>query len=273
MLSEAFINKDELKKFLEKSSEEMKNERSFILSKINTWMDKIEASLCSINKKEQKRKELIEFGKFISCFNKNVEITDALCESPDILFSLNDKNIGIELTDLVIRDMEKRKEGSLKKLFNQIENELKKESNEYNGIYQIGFIGDIAFSQKNQIKLKSDIKNLIKGEIQSGNLVKLLRKSYHTDIHIYHSKGWCSGALDRNTVESKIKRKEGKISNYISDRFEEIWLLLVIGGAQASDDYSSINEDVYISSYKTGFDRIFIFDFFRSKFIELKKSI
>lgn len=272
MLFNSEINKNEFKTTMGNIKTMLDNQSSFIHSKIDLWLNKIELSSYSLKIKEQKRKELIEAGFFIYCFNPNIEITDALCERPDISISMNNKNIGIELTDLVIRDDEKEKEGLLKKLFNQIENELKKESNEYNGIYHVGFINDISFDQKNQIRIKSEIINLIKEKIQVGNLVNRFRKSYHSDIHIYNSEGWCSGVLDRNTVAGTIKRKEEKISNYISDSFEEVWLLIIIGGARASADYSHLAEDLIKTPFKTGFGKIFILNFFKSELLELITS-
>ena len=103
----------ELKASIDKRMKEMNNEKSFIHSKIDFWLAKIEADLKSSNEISQKKKELIDLGKFIYCFNQDVSIIDALCESPDFLISQDNNNIGIELTDLVIRENEKEKEGLL----------------------------------------------------------------------------------------------------------------------------------------------------------------
>ncbi len=248
----------------------MNSEKSFIHSKIGYWLSKIETDLNSSNEISQKKKELIDLGKFILYFDQDVNIVDALCESPDFLISQDNKNIGIELTDLIIRENEKQKEGLLKKLFTQIEIELRTESGEYNGIYRVNFIDNISFNQRNQNEIKSEIINLIKGKINSGNLIKKIRKKFHTDIYFYHSEASVVGALDRITVENKIKKKENKLTTYSSERFKEIWLLLVIGGLQTSDDYSFIEEEVTNLPFKTNFDRIFILNFFKSNIFELK---
>lgn len=261
-----------LKILIEKRTKEMNDEKTFIHSKIDFWLNKIEVELNSSNVISQKRKELIDLGKFIYCFNQDINVIDALCESPDFLISFGNKNIGIELTDLVIRDSEKQKEGLLKKLFTQIEIELRTESIDFNGIYRVDFIKDISLNQKNQNEIKSEILNLIRLNINSGELVKEIRKTYHTDISIYHSEASVVGSLDRITVENKITKKEAKISNYSQDRFKEIWLLLVIGGVQTSDDYSFIEEQVTNIPFKTNFDKVFILDFFKSNILELITS-
>lgn len=133
------INRNDFITFLKTRTNEIKSEKEFINSKIDSWFKQIDNTLSSSNEKKQKRKELIDLGKFIHCFNKEIEIINALCESPDFLISLDQKQIGIELADVVIRQNEKQKEGILKKIFKNVENELVKESNKYNGIYKVSF--------------------------------------------------------------------------------------------------------------------------------------
>jgi len=256
--------------YVSRRAKEMDDEKSFIHSKIDFWFSRLEAELNSSNEIRQKKKELIDLGKFISCFNKDINIINALCESPDFIISIDNKNIGIELTDLVIRDKEKQKEGLLKKLFSQIENELKSELPDLKGIYRVNLIDRITFTQNNQQEIKSEIKKIIQGEIISGNLVTEIRKTFHNDIHIYHSEASVVGSLDRTTLEEKIKKKEEKITNYSSDNFKEIWLLLVIGGVQTSDDYSFIESSILNSLFKTNFQKIFLMNFFKSEIFPLK---
>lgn len=263
----------DLKVSIENRIEEMKSEKSLIHSKIEFWLDKIESDLKSLNEISQKKKELIDLGKFIYCFNHNINIIDALCESPDFLISENSDTIGIELTDIVIRSKEKEKEGVLKKIFNQIEIELRKESVDYNGIYRVDFIDKISFNKKNQSEIKLEIIKIIKEEINFGNHIKEIRKTYHTNIYIYHTEASVVGELDRKTVEKKIKKKENKLTRYSSERFKEIWLLLVIGGVKKSDDYSFVEEEIMNSPFETNFHRIFILNFFKSNIFELKTTL
>lgn len=262
---------DELKSLIVRRKEEIINEKSFIHSKIDIWVNKLESEISSDIIISQKKKELIDLGKFIFCFNHDIKILDGMFESPDFLVSLGDKNIGIELTDLVIRDSEKEKEGLIRNLFRQIEAELRNDSNKHNGIYRIDFIDNISF-KGNANQLKLEILNLIKENKTAGIQIKNIRKTPHTGISIYHSEASVVGPLDRKTVEDRIKKKEQKIEHYLVDSLNEIWLLLMTGGVQTSDDYSFIEEKVFNIPYESNFDRIFLLNFFESNILELKTS-
>jgi hypothetical protein len=261
----------DFKTFIKKSKIDIAKEKSFIHSKIDFWLEKLLMSLNSLHEITQKKKELIDLGKFIWCYNQNIEITDALCESPDFLISLSNRSIGIELTDLVLVEEEKEKEGLLKKLFKQVELELKNESHDYNGIYRIEFLKNISFNQINQNRIKSELLNLIRRQINSGTLIRY-RKTFHTEISIYHSEVSVVGSLRKIQVEKCIEKKNKKISEFSFERYKELWLLLVIGGVQTSEDYSYIEDEVISLEFKTTFDKIFLFDFFTSEIIELKTS-
>lgn len=255
--------------YIENRSREIDSEKKFIHTKIDTWVNKLESS--SLNKKEVKRKnhELIDIAKFISCFDKSINIIDALGECPDIIINCNNKIIGVELTDLISQTESKKKEGILLKIFNRIESELLKESNSYNGIYRVEFINENDICTKNEKKIRDEILQIIKGNLNSNSFISEVRPSYHTNIHLYASLGSSVGPLKRETLQANIDKKDIKHNNYSNKSLDEIWLLLVIGGVKQSDDYSVIEDDVlnvpYISKYK----RIFILDFFKSSVFEL----
>jgi hypothetical protein len=263
-------NREEFKEYLQTRKAEMQSERSFILSKIDDWLFNLESIYKSKSEIKQKRKEIIDFGKFIYCFNQDIKIVNAFCESPDILISLDEKLIGVELTDLVIRNNEKEKEGLLQKLFTQIEEELEAESDKYNGIYSVEFIDSIDLNSKNQKLIKKEIKEIIQGEISFGNLVTRIHKSFNTNIHLYDSEASVVGPLTRDIVEERILRKEKNLFRYSSKNYNEIWLLLVMGGVEASDNYSFIDENVTSTPFKTSYTKIFLLNFFDSEIIELQ---
>lgn len=181
-----------MKTIIENRILEIGIEKSVIDSKINLMVKKTELELNSSNEINQKKKELIDLGKFISCYDKEINIVDTLIEAPDFLIVYKNKTIGIELTDLVLNESEKRKEGLLRKLFNQVEIELRKVPGDLNGIYAIDFISDISFSPGNKKAVKEEIMDLICGGRATGDLTRI-RKTFHNDIHIYHSEA--SGCL------------------------------------------------------------------------------
>lgn len=260
---------EEFKSYIQTRLKGMDIENSFINSKISNWLSKAKSELNSSNQVKQKKKELIDLGKFIYCFNHDIIISEAICESPDFIISLNDKRIGLELSDLVISENEKQKEGFLKKIITRIEIELRELSDDFNGIYRINFRKGISLNSKVQQVIKSEIKSMITGEIAHGNFIESIRKIPHTNISIYHSEASIVGPLERSIVEANIKNKEANIFNYRSGQLDEIWLLLTIGGIQTSDDYAYVEEDIFNLPYQTNYDKVFLMNFFKSEVIAL----
>src|ERR1035437_2528995 len=118
-------NKKNIDGFL-KEMIELKEMKKLVFEKIQFWLDEIEKLKLSRTNKKQKVKEIIDLGNFIQSYNKEIIIT-AIGESPDFFIQEGKTKIGIELSDLVIRNSEKEKEGILKQIFSDIETELEKE--------------------------------------------------------------------------------------------------------------------------------------------------
>lgn len=259
-----------LKEYFRVRAQQMEDEKSFMHAKIDSWLDKLSVNSKSSNAVRQKKHELIDLAKFIYCFDKSIVIVDGLCEKPDFIIAHENKKVGVELIDLISQEDAKEKEGFLRRIFNQIEIELKEEDNNYNGIYRIEFVSQNDLIKQNETKIKTEIIQFIKGEIQFGGYVQGVRPSKHTDIHLYTSNGSVIGSLKREIVESKIEKKEAKYSDYSNEICNEIWLLLVIGGVQQSDDYSMIEENILNVPFNSKFHRIFILNFFKSIVLELE---
>lgn len=264
-------NIDELVKFFKTSWAELKEKRKSILEKIQFWLDEVKNSNLSPKDKKQKTKEIIDLGNFLQVYNKDIIIT-SLGESPDFLIQEGTQRIGIELTDLVIRPAEKEKEGILKKLFLEIESEFRDEENTYKGIYRISFRDENqTFKKAEKENIKIEIINSIKHPEFPKTYIKEIRKTPHSKIHLYKGEATSVGHLERETLLDKIEKKETNFERYIlKSTFDALWLLLIIGGVQKSDDYSFIDDKITKNSFITQFDKIFIFDFFRSEITELK---
>lgn len=114
--------------------------------------------------------------------------------------------------------------------------------------------------------------DLIKTSQPNGTIITNIRKTPHKNISIYHTEASVVGLLERATIEDLIIKKELKYTNYISDKFDEIWLLMVIGGVQTSSDYSYIEESITSNSFNTRFDKVFLLNFFTSDFFELRTN-
>lgn len=262
--------------FIDKLKSELKkgfSERDQILTKIQPWLTSIQESELSKIEKKQKHKETIDLGTFLFHLDKEIQIKEVFTESPDFIVSDNARKIGIELKDLVIQKEEKEKESILKSIFIEIEKELEEENQIENcGFYRIEFIEEnIPLRQKDRIKIRKEILSKIKGLPTKTNYVRNIIKRKDAKItHVYKGEPHIVGHLKRKMVEDNIDSKDRKFSNYNKKKFDEIWLLLVIGGIEKSSDYSFIEESILNKEFISNFKRVFLYDFSSTEIIELK---
>jgi|GEM_PF-1396650 len=250
-----------------KLDKEIKN---IIQENLQPWLYSVEEGNFSEIEKNQKIKEIIDMGNFLYYFDQEFKIINALGESPDIVVSKNEITVGVELKDIVIRDDEKEVEGILKSLFQQIESELKLDEKRYKGIYRVEFINEnLTLKAKDRNQIKVEIIALIKGHDINLKYLKKIIKTSGSGISLYKGETTIVGELKRSVVVEKIKSKNIKFENYRSDKFQEIWLLLVLGGEGKSSDYSFMEETITTVPFETKFNRIFIYDFFNHGITEL----
>lgn len=249
----------------------MQADRKIVLNKIQPWLDSVKEGKFSKNEKKQKTKEIIDIGNFLYYLDPNIKIIDALTESPDCIARKDTSTIGIELKDLVILDDEKEKEGIFKSLFKEIESELGVDEEKYKGQYRVEFIKDsFSLKAKDRRQIKKEIISSIKGNNISLKYIEQIIQKPYSKISVYKGETTIVGHLKRGTVEEKINIKDAKFDNYNSAKFDEIWLLLVIGGVEKSSDYSFFEESIISEPFNSNFDKIFIYDFYARKITKLK---
>lgn len=265
--------KTDLFQIISTSLDNITHEKSFIHSKIDSWIEEVDNSRKSTNQKKQKLKELVDLGKFIYLFDQTIEVRDGLCERPDFIVSYGNSMVGVELTDLVLRSEEKEEEGVLKKMFEKIRSDLSSDLDRYKGIYRVDLESGIDLSSDGRKILEAEIRNIIDGKCIDGTMVQGVHHLPFNDIHLYKSEAHVVGSLSRSIIESNVVNKEKSIPDR-PNSFSEIWLVLVVGGLQTSGDYSFIESEVTDFPFQTMFDRIFLMNFFQSEVVELnlKKS-
>lgn len=262
----------DLKSFLKQKSKALKAEKKAVLNIIQPWYQQAEENSSSVIERKQKQKELIDLGCFIHAFDDSIQITNGLREKPDFEVEMNGKNIGIELRD-IIRDHEaKRKEGTFDSFFKEIEKELLAASPNLKGIFRIKFTKDLMTFDR---KIKTELKPIITEAILNGRqpvskYIDSIRKTPHTGIHLYTSEASMIGNLERRTIEGAVSEKSERLKEYETEHLDEVWLMLVLGGAKESSDYNFMEQAIFNSPFQTGFDRLFLFDFFRKEVFELR---
>ncbi len=94
----------------------------------------------------------------------DVKFENLTCESPDFIAKLNDKKIGIELTEVINHLEMKKVESTLNKMFRQAEILLEQEdTTKYRGVYFLEFHPNIRFDnleeqEENIINIYKSIK-------------------------------------------------------------------------------------------------------------------
>lgn len=263
---------NEFEKFISKRTFEITKEINFKKA-IFTHLKPHLLSLKSSNNIRQKEKELNDLVKFIYYMGKSIEIIDVTTECPDFIIKVDGELVGIELTDVILNDKEKQKEGLLQKIFTQIELELQHDEESYRGIYRVDFRENITFNLEEQRQIKQEIKDFIQGKIYQYSLIESVEKIVNSNLHIYHSEPFTAGNLKRVNVEKAINKKEKKLLNYRKNELSCIYLLLRLGGLSASDSYCFVEEDIINIPFPTNFQKIYLLDMYKSKIWELKTQI
>lgn len=263
-------NIEDLQAYLTQKSEAMKAEKNAVLDIIQLWYKQAENIKSEIEKK-QKQKELIDLGCFIHTYNNSIQITNGLREKPDFEVESDGKKIGIELRDIIRDHKAKQKEGTFDSFFREIAKELSGISKDLNGIYHIRFSKDLTnFNLKIKAELKAVIIDaIVNNEPPATKLIRSIRKTPHTKIHLYTSEATIIGNLERKTIETAVNEKSERLKTYDTNDFDEVWLLLVLGGGQESSNYNIMEQSIFDVPFSTDFDRLFLFDIFRMEIFEL----
>jgi len=247
-------------------------DREFIMEKISPWLAEVENGKLSKMEKQQKIKEIIDLGNFLFYYDKSIEIFEDITENPDFIIKRNSELIGIELKDFVISKPSKEREGVIRTILSDVESILYSENTNNNGLYRVDFYNhNFPLRKPDKENIKKEILSMIKGEAVKTTYIARLKKSPSARLHIYAGGSTCSGPLSKSQVIEQITSKEKRINGYKNKaKFNELWLLLTLGGVEQSSAYSDFEPDILTNKFVSNFDKIFIFDFFKGEIIELK---
>ena len=241
-------------------------EKNFLEENIRPIFNLIEKSDLTDNDKKKNQNELLTLGKFIYRFNKKIAITEHLRECPDFIVTLDTKNIGIELTELVLNTNDKIKRGTVEKGFKNVEQRL----SGIDGIFRVE-INDLEIHKKDLKEFENELENLMLGKKVNERFISDIQKtSPHKTLSFSYGKAWTTGQLEISNIITAIEKKNIKIEKY-SNQTKENWLILTTTGIGSSGDFSHISDEIIKTEYNTKFDRLFFFPSFSSSPIELMK--
>lgn len=240
--------------------------------------------------KNSKEKDI--FDKFIYHFDR-VELIDVNGESPDFIIKYSNRVVGVEHTDMYWGDSNttypfQEMEGLQRLVHDKLLKKLEASS--------LPFFFVSLFFNSNQRMWKNNIDNLvnqlfdlIKNNIPKNNLqttfddsygyeqlpsgintLKITRLQDYDFFEVTIPTSSFLPSLKDSEIERVILKKDRKIKKY-KERASELWLLISIETGSMATIYKH-NEIIKRNTFKTGFDKIFIFKYNQNTIEELKVS-
>ncbi|GEN73603.1 hypothetical protein CLA01_36750 [Chryseobacterium lathyri] len=219
---------------------------------------KIDESLLHDREKYRKKSEILLLNSFMHHF-PDVKFEDLTCESPDFIAKLNDKKIGIELTEVINHLEMKKVESTLNKMFRQAEILLEQEDTaKYRGVYFLEFYPNIKFDNIEQ--QEENILSIYRSIKKNKPLgcVKGMRKSFHRrNVFITHEYSMnLFDELCSEKILELIDKKNEKFP-YYDTSVDECWLVIVSDMNSIASRYTFIQDKEHLKEVKSPFHKIF----------------
>jgi hypothetical protein len=248
-----------------------------------------------MSRKDQKEQEKKDIELFFSLSDINYDIFDLECEKPDCDIKVNQRNIGIEITEFVRSKEYCSKVRSVNTTLDRIRRETKSEIKEFTDISLTlnfsqhstpprrirandrlsitNFLVSHVKKQEIQTKLGKDLFHIeYKYSNDENEFIESVRVSSYPGkqtLDVTENKYFMTGVIPKVDIDDIIRDKESKID---FARNDETWLLMVV----AETEYSSgiITPDVLEYQFDPClFDRIFLLERFSKNLHELNKCI
>lgn len=221
------------------------------------WTDAIENLSVSMQKKEKKLKELSTLWKFVSASREFFTINGD--------FGLNYNN---EEVSTVMADLNLIQSGYSDVLEQTLqETELNLLHNQKQGFYMLTLYKHINnFTTNGLLELQEELIMSSEGEMVHYCYVK----EFNRTQALYHkiNANLKVKEITREDVIEVLKKEEKKAAGT-----NKKWLILTLDNYQSKCDHFFIKDEVLYLPFESGYDRVFLFDFFKSEIIELKTHL
>lgn len=214
--------------------------------------------------------ELCHVGKLLMNLDSTSYIEN-FGESPDFLIDFGGEKIGIEHR-IIIDNKEKSYEGFFENVFRHAKIELKKDKSIPNFLANCWLYDNIEYKQKQKnlyIKLVTDLikEYILTNKLRKNDLIERIYTMPHSGIDLCPNFGaWFQKYLSTEILQKAINEKEKKLSEY-KETIKDVWLLLVVGGTNASSYELYQNMQYNIQS---NFDKVFLLEDHKNQLYQLK---
>ncbi len=225
---------------------------------IEKYHRQIDSSPLHEREKYKKKSEILLLNAFLHHF-PNVQFENLTCESPDFIAKIDNKKIGIELTEVINHLEMKKIESQLNKIFRQAEILLENEDiTKYRGVFFLEF-NSISMQNllEKQEEIIEDIYRSVKKQKARGYVSKIRKSPHRRNVFITHDfnvnlfDGLCS-----NKIIELIEKKNEKYPFYDSS-VDECWLVIVSDMNSIASRYSFIQNRENLEQISSPFHKIF----------------
>lgn len=226
------------------------------IQNIDDWIADIELSGLTAEKQQIEIKNVTDVWKF-------TEIKKLDMISPDRLLVKNSAGIR-EVVNVQCVDFISDKDIA-RQMLNEIEVELTGNS-KYIGRYHVDFYDSkLNFSYSGLQKVKHEIIAAIKGELITYNYVSKIVKmpSDSLRIHVNNFK----------VLECNIENIKKHLKKTLLDFSEPRWLIIVLSSFDNNCNHFYFNEAIFTDPFEHGFNKVFLFDFYKSEIVELGSKV
>jgi|GEM_PF-3420271 len=244
-----------------------------------------------MSRKDQKEQEKKDLELFFSLNDLEYNFIDFECEKPDCDIQINNKKIGIEITEFVRSKKFCSKVRSVNATLDQIKKETESEIKEFTDIHlTLNFSQHYPPPRKINPEDRLNLKDFLINHLKKPKILdKLGKELFHIEFEysklenefidsvrvssypgkqtteVTENKFYMTGVIPKKDINSIIQEKELKMD---FTRNDETWLLMVV----AETEYSSgiIKPDVLRYKFDNClFDRIFMVERISKKLYEL----
>lgn len=225
---------------------------------IERWITAIESSKLDASIKEQEIKAIVDLWKFTDVYGNGT----TMIQKGEILLEngagLTEK-ISVTCSDVFLTSGR----NAISKILSEIEAEFSNRDARYTGLYNVEFRNPKANFDTAEIqKLKREIISGIKGEVILFKYVERIRKLPSSEFRIVN-RDFKVLECGREEIQNMIGRNSSSASG------QKQWLVLTLSAIDNDCRSFLIDEALKTTSFSSGFDKIFLFDFYTSEIIEL----
>ncbi len=227
------------------------------LKQIEDWIEVIESSNISAKKQEQHISDVVDFWKFATTYQQDLIIL----EKGKVMISENTfaDEVTITTTNLNLSE----RINPFETIISEVESELLEFGTKYLGLYTIRFHNLKRNFQEQDLQLvKQELLSAIKGEIVFYKYIYKLNKIESTELKIYKNDLGVlqcnSKAIQKQISKAKFQETDG-----------EQWLVLILDTIDHNCDSFLFESKINQTIFKTNYEKVFLFDFYKSEIIAL----